>query len=474
MNRTKPAALLALAVATIGTPSTFGADQRDIVFECPCSAEWVATGSGFAGELTLHFGVRSFRASASGEMRLSLAADLRVSRSVTGDVSWQELSSASWLPVGAIGPEAVLASQSRTFTMARPAPHDPILILLYEQAAGVPPGTSRREAQRAWHRHEGLALWPVPADASSDRLQFVDLFTDTDGDGVGDVNERIAGTSHENSADTPGLSSIDVLALFDDRLYAAYGSDPYTRIHHLMALTNARFRDSGTNIRLRTVGMRHTEWNRRGLSSEADTLMAAHGADMVVQFHATTRSGSPCSPSTEGCAPIGSVANRGLWTPVWAAVAGSTGADTVAHQLGHALGLAHSARQGEAYGAFRWSRGYYTRGTESRNRPQGTIMTHGQRREFGDRFIACDTVDGVRVNISNARTGEGLGAGDPGAHYGIEHFGVNVDDVDAEIDRLTGLGAELLEGPIDVAGGLRIAFVKCPQDTRVELLQLPG
>jgi hypothetical protein len=36
------------------------------------------------------------------------------------------------------------------------------------------------------------------------------------------------------------------------------------------------------------------------------------------------------------------------------------------------------------------------------------------------------------------------------------------------------MGADLLEGPIDVAGGLRIAFVKCPQDTRVELLQMPG
>ena len=104
----------------------------------------------------------------------------------------------------------------------------------------------------------------------------------------------------------------------------------------------------------------------------------------------------------------------------------------------------------------------------------GFTVANDWTREFGDRFIACDTVDGVRVNISNARTGEALGAGDPGARYGIEHFGVNVDDVDAEIERLGGLGAELLEGPIDVAGGLRIAFVKCPQDTRVELLQLPG
>ena len=57
------------------------------------------------------------------------------------------------------------------------------------------------------------------------------------------------------------------------------------------------------------------------------------------------------------------------------------------------------------------------------------------------------------------------------------HLGCAVyalDDLDAEIERLGGMGAELLEGPIDVAGGLRIAFVKCPQDTRVELLQMPG
>ena len=401
MNPTNTAALLALALATIGMPSAFGGDPRDVVFDCPCSAEWVASGSGSAGELTLHFGVRSFRASVSGEVRLSLAAGLRVSRSVQATNSWQELSPSSWLPVGAIGPDDLLASLSRTFTMARPSPDNPILILLYEQAADVPPSTSRSESQRAWHRHEALALWPVPGGASSDRLHFVDLLTDTDGDGVGDVNERIAGTSPENTAETPGLSSIDVLALFDERTYAAYGTDPYTRIHHLMTLTNARFRDSGTNIRLRTVGIRHTEWNRSGLSREADTLMAAHGADMVVQFHATTRSGSPCSATTGGCALIGSKANRGLWAPVWAAVAASTGADTVAHQLGHALGLVHSARQGEASGAFRWSRGYYLRGAEERIRPQGTIMTHGHRREFGDRFSNSRTFcHGERCGVS--------------------------------------------------------------------------
>ena len=384
MNVINPAALFTMAVAIVGTPSVLGAEQRDVVFECPCQAEWASTGSGGAGELTVHFGVRNFRATESGEVRLSLAVGLRNSRSVTREVSWREVSSASWVPVGDVGPEAMLAGQRRTFPLSRPDPDDPILVLLYERTTRVPMGASRSESQHAWHRHEGLTLWPVPAEASADRLHFVDILTDSDGDGVGDVNEGIAGTSPQNAGDTPGISSIDVLALFDAQVYAAYDSDPYTRIHHLMALTRARFADSGTNIELRTVGIRHTKWNSWGLSGEADSLMAAHGADMVIQFHG--RPGWPCRSNVGGCAPIGSAANRGLWTPVWAAVAASAGADTVAHQLGHALGLAHSARQGEASGAFRWSRGYYVRGAAGRIRPQGTIMTDGQRGEFGDRF----------------------------------------------------------------------------------------
>ena len=93
-------------------------------------------------------------------------------------------------------------------------------------------------------------------------------------------------------------------------------------------------------------------------------------------------------------------------------------------------------------------------------------------RDSGDRFIRCETTDGIRVNISAARTNESMGNGDASAHWGIEHFGVNVDDLDAEIERLKGLGAELLERPTAQAGGPQIAFMKCPNDVRVELLQL--
>jgi catechol 2,3-dioxygenase-like lactoylglutathione lyase family enzyme len=94
-------------------------------------------------------------------------------------------------------------------------------------------------------------------------------------------------------------------------------------------------------------------------------------------------------------------------------------------------------------------------------------------REFGDRFLQCESPDGVRFNISGARTGETLGDGDARAHYGIEHVGINVPDLDAEIERLKGHGAELMEGPIQTTGGPKIAFIKAPNDVRIEILQLP-
>ncbi len=95
-------------------------------------------------------------------------------------------------------------------------------------------------------------------------------------------------------------------------------------------------------------------------------------------------------------------------------------------------------------------------------------------RPTGDRFLRCQTTDGSIINISGARTDERMGDSDASAHWGLEHFGIKVDDVDAEIPRLAGLGAHLLEGPSDQPGGLRIAFMKAPGGARIELLQHPA
>ena len=93
-------------------------------------------------------------------------------------------------------------------------------------------------------------------------------------------------------------------------------------------------------------------------------------------------------------------------------------------------------------------------------------------RVFGDRFVRCQSEDGgMAVNISGARTGERLGPGDAGAHHGLEHFGFDSTDIQADIRRLEGHGARLLEGPIDVPNGALIAFMQAPDDVRIELVQ---
>ncbi len=100
-----------------------------------------------------------------------------------------------------------------------------------------------------------------------------------------------------------------------------------------------------------------------------------------------------------------------------------------------------------------------------------TIETDSTR-EFGDRFIRCLSEDGgMVVNISGARNGEQLGSGDANAHFGLEHFGFDSENLEADIARLEGLGAQLLEGPIKTAAGLRIAFLRVPDDVRVELIE---
>ncbi len=102
----------------------------------------------------------------------------------------------------------------------------------------------------------------------------------------------------------------------------------------------------------------------------------------------------------------------------------------------------------------------------------GFTIMGDEVRVFGDRFIRCRSEDGgMMVNISGARTGERLGPGDASAHHGLEHFGFDSEDLEADIRRLEGLGAALLEGPIQVPNGPRIAFLRAPDDVRVELIE---
>ena len=92
-------------------------------------------------------------------------------------------------------------------------------------------------------------------------------------------------------------------------------------------------------------------------------------------------------------------------------------------------------------------------------------------RSFGDRFIVCRSENEINVMISSERSGEQLGAADAGAHLGLEHFGFDSDDLEADIARLEGLGATLAEPPVEAAPGVRICFLSTPDQVRIELIE---
>lgn len=92
-------------------------------------------------------------------------------------------------------------------------------------------------------------------------------------------------------------------------------------------------------------------------------------------------------------------------------------------------------------------------------------------RDVGDRFVVTQTEGGLAINISGARTGETLGPADANPHLGLEHFGFDTADMDADLARLEGLGAVVQEPPREASPGTKIAFIEAPGGVRIELIQ---
>ena len=90
----------------------------------------------------------------------------------------------------------------------------------------------------------------------------------------------------------------------------------------------------------------------------------------------------------------------------------------------------------------------------------------------GDKFIKCETEDGIVVNISGPQPGELLGDGDSSAHYGLEHFGIQVEGMQSEILRLESMGVNVLSHVISLGSNIEIAFIEGPDHVRIELLEI--
>ena len=104
----------------------------------------------------------------------------------------------------------------------------------------------------------------------------------------------------------------------------------------------------------------------------------------------------------------------------------------------------------------------------------GFKILSDETRPFGDRFVRCQADGGMLLSVSNARTGETLApAGSDGARWGLEHFAIESDDIEADIARLQKLGAKHQEGPLKAPNGVRFAFLGAPDNVRIELVELP-
>ena len=101
------------------------------------------------------------------------------------------------------------------------------------------------------------------------------------------------------------------------------------------------------------------------------------------------------------------------------------------------------------------------------------IINDENPRPQGDRFIRCRTEDGIAVNISSARTDESMGNGDADAHWGLEHFGIEVDDIEfaARKIQLENVETTAITTRND---GQRVFFLNDPDGNRIEICTKSG
>ncbi len=78
----------------------------------------------------------------------------------------------------------------------------------------------------------------------------------------------------------------------------------------------------------------------------------------------------------------------------------------------------------------------------------------------------------VRLNISSKPDGTpDVRAVAELNQLGLEHFGFDVDDLQADLDRLGKAGIRIVLPLTEITGGTRLAYIEGPDDVLIELVQ---
>jgi hypothetical protein len=227
-----------------------------------------------------------------------------------------------------------------------------------------------------------------------------DTLSDSDNDGISDFNETLSLTDPldiNSRIAEEELPVIDLMFLYTDRYAAELGQlSAETEINHLVATTNSYYLNSGALLRFRPIYYGQVNYDvqdslngaftalqsSQGVFADTLTLRDQLGADIVVLIDGKIGSENSCG--------LGSLPGRGfngelfhpygystdLFVTLYAPgfdQSGGCDEETLAHELGHNLGLAHSRRDSGAQGALNWAHGYGIDGQFS------TIMAYASR-----------------------------------------------------------------------------------------------
>jgi catechol 2,3-dioxygenase-like lactoylglutathione lyase family enzyme len=92
----------------------------------------------------------------------------------------------------------------------------------------------------------------------------------------------------------------------------------------------------------------------------------------------------------------------------------------------------------------------------------------------GEALFCPIEIGGVKINISRPGPAEAanMEAASAAGHFGLEHLGLETDDLDADLTRLRKDGLAVFE--VRETPTSRIAFVETPDAVRVELMERKG
>ena len=95
----------------------------------------------------------------------------------------------------------------------------------------------------------------------------------------------------------------------------------------------------------------------------------------------------------------------------------------------------------------------------------------GEAEGLGGSLVVRMNLGGASVSVSGSPTGQPLPDGSADFHWGLEHFGLDTDDITQTLARLQSKGVEVLLPITKIPQGRQIAYIKAPDNVMIELVQ---